>query len=80
MDFPALGVQKYLQKAIWFEIHRHRKFFSVSAECDLAETANAPAPSLQASPYISDTKLQYFFFFHIAVQCSQKVHPAGRVL
>lgn len=63
MVFSVLGVQKYLPQSIWVEICRHRKLFSVSAQCDLAETANAPAPSLQASPYIPVTKLPDFFFF-----------------
>lgn len=61
MVFSVLGVQKYLPQSIWVEIPRHRKFFSVSAQCDLAETADAPAPSLQASPYVPDTKLPDFF-------------------
>lgn len=78
MDFPVSAAQKYLQWTVWVEIQRHRKLISASAECDLAETANAPAPSLQANLYVPDTKLEDFFFFTFLCSVHERwVQQAG---
>lgn len=76
MDFPFLGVQKYLQQSIWFEIHRHRKTFSISAECDLAETQMPQHHHCRQAPtyHIQNLKI----FFHVSVQRSQRyIQQAG---